>query len=123
MLSGTFVFVVSGGSVLTSFTFACPEGITRAAVLELCRKHGIAHGEKDISLAEVYRADEVFCTGTMGELAGVTKIDNRVIADGKVGPMTRRLSDLYARRTATEGVPVKNGRVVGFAQCRLPIAN
>jgi hypothetical protein len=42
----------------------------------------------------------------MGELAAVTKIDNRVIGDGKVGAVTKRLSDLYARRTATEGVPV-----------------
>jgi branched-subunit amino acid aminotransferase/4-amino-4-deoxychorismate lyase len=42
----------------------------------------------------------------MGELAAVTKIDNRVIGDGKVGPMTQRLSDLYAQRTATEGVQV-----------------
>jgi branched-subunit amino acid aminotransferase/4-amino-4-deoxychorismate lyase len=42
----------------------------------------------------------------MGELAGVIRIDNRQIGDGKVGPMTRRLSDLYAKRTAMEGVQV-----------------
>ena len=42
----------------------------------------------------------------MGELAGVVRIDNRVIGDGKVGPMTRRLSELYAKRTAEEGVKV-----------------
>jgi len=44
--------------------------------------------------------------GAMGELAGVVKIDNRMIGDGKVGPMTERLSDLYVQRTATEGVEV-----------------
>jgi branched-chain amino acid aminotransferase len=48
----------------------------------------------------------MFCTGTMGELAAVTTIDNRQIGDGKVGPMTKRLSDLYAQRTATEGIQV-----------------
>jgi len=48
----------------------------------------------------------MFCTGTMGELAGVIKIDNRLIGDGKVGPMTKRLSELYARRTAADGVQV-----------------
>jgi branched-chain amino acid aminotransferase len=42
----------------------------------------------------------------MGELAGVVKIDNRTIGDGKVGPMTKRLSELYANRTATEGVRI-----------------
>jgi branched-chain amino acid aminotransferase len=42
----------------------------------------------------------------MGELAAVTKIDNRQIGDGKVGPMTKRLSDLYSQRTATEGIQV-----------------
>jgi branched-chain amino acid aminotransferase len=62
--------------------------------------------ETDLSPVDIYSADEMFCTGTMGELAGVTKIDNRLIGDGKVGPMTKRLSDLYAQRTATEGVQV-----------------
>jgi branched-chain amino acid aminotransferase len=42
----------------------------------------------------------------MGELAGVTRVDNRRIGDGEVGPMTKRLSELYARRTTTEGVQV-----------------
>ena len=58
---------------------------------------------QDISLTELYRADECFCTGTMGELAGVTRVDGRRIGDGKVGPMTARLSSLYSRRTATGG--------------------
>jgi len=42
----------------------------------------------------------------MGELAGVIELDRRLIGDGKVGPMTKRLSDLYAKRTASGGVPV-----------------
>ncbi len=62
--------------------------------------------ETDLSLDDVYAADELFCTGTMGELAGVTKVDGRTIGNGKVGPMTKRLSDLYTRRTATEGESV-----------------
>jgi branched-chain amino acid aminotransferase len=55
---------------------------------------------------DVYGANEIFCTGTMGELAGVISVDNRQIGDGKIGPLTKRLSDLYAQRTATEGVEV-----------------
>ena len=58
------------------------------------------------ALVDIYEADEMFCTGTMGELAGVIQLDNRKIGDGKIGPMTKRLSELYAQRTAKEGVPV-----------------
>jgi branched-chain amino acid aminotransferase len=54
----------------------------------------------------VYAAHEMFCTGTMGELAGVIRIDNRQIGDGRIGPITKRLSDLYAKRTAMEGAQV-----------------
>src|SRR5499427_6331932 len=63
--NATHVFIVARGEVLTGYVHACPEGITRATVLELCRAHGIAHREKDLSLTELYRADEMFCTGTM----------------------------------------------------------
>src|SRR6476660_4976477 len=64
--NATHLFFVSGGVVVTSRTVACPEGITRATVLQLCRESGIPHEERDVSLMEFYRADEVFCTGTMG---------------------------------------------------------
>ena len=58
----------------------------------------------DLSLTEAYRADEAFCTGTMGELASVTEIDGRVIGDGSPGPLTKRLSELYSELTEREGV-------------------
>src|SRR3954469_10798317 len=61
--NATHVFLVQRGTVLTSHEAACPEGITRGVVLQLCRSHGIPCAEKDLSLTEVYRADEVFCTG------------------------------------------------------------
>lgn len=73
-------------------------------MLRLCRKHGIPHAEQDLSLTEVYRADEMFCTGTMGELAAVIDVDGRTIGTGQPGPMTRRLSELFAELTRTEGV-------------------
>ncbi len=104
--NATHVFIVHRGLVLTSRTVACPEGITRATVLDLCRNNGIKCGEQDLSLSEVYRADEVFCTGTMGELAPVIRVDGRTIADGKSGPMTARLSELFTQLTAVEGVVV-----------------
>ena len=104
--NATHVFLVRHGEVATSHVVACPEGITRATVLEICADAGIPSAEGDLTLDDVYRADEMFCTGTMGELAGVVKVDGRVIGNGEIGPMTRRLSGLFAERTSREGVEV-----------------
>ncbi|MHC4234493.1 MAG: aminotransferase class IV [Planctomycetota bacterium] len=104
--NATHLFIVTGGEVMTSRDVACPEGITRATVLELCHSHGIPHCQKDLSLTEFYRADEMFCTGTMGELAAVTELDGRTIGLGRVGPVTQRLSALYGNLTKTDGVQV-----------------
>jgi branched-chain amino acid aminotransferase len=104
--NATHVFLVHRGQVQTPRTVACPEGITRATVLEICAAQGIAHAEADLSLTDFYRADEMFCTGTMGELAAVTQLDGRTIGVGTTGPMTGRLSDLFAQRTAVEGIVV-----------------
>src|SRR5438876_7990568 len=104
--NATHVFIVRKGELATSRWVACPEGITRATVIGICAAEKIRCIEMDLSPVDVYAADEIFCTGTMGELAGVIKIDNRIIGDGKVVPMTKRLSDLYAQRTAREGILV-----------------
>lgn len=104
--NATHIFIVRNGDLATSRVVACPEGITRATVIEICAAEKIRCVETDLSVVDVYGANEIFCTGTMGELAAVTKIDNRQIGDGKVGPMTKRLSDLYAQRTASEGIQV-----------------
>lgn len=104
--NATHVFVVRKGEIATSRVVACLEGITRATVLEICAAEKIPHVETYLTLEEVYRADEVFCTGTMGELAGVNRVDDRVIGGGEIGPITRRLSELFAECTAAEGVPV-----------------
>jgi branched-chain amino acid aminotransferase len=104
--NATHVFLVEGERVVTGHTRACPEGITRATVLELCAANGITHEVRDLSLAEVYRADEMFCTGTMGELAAVTTVDGRRIGSGEPGAMTGRLSELYRAETARSGYPV-----------------
>jgi len=104
--NATHIFVVRKNDLATSRVFACPEGITRATIIEICAAEKIRCIETDISPSDVYDADEIFCTGTMGELAGVVKVDNRLIGDGKVGTMTKYLSDLYAKRTTSEGVQV-----------------
>ena len=104
--NATHLFLVRNGEVATPRVVACPEGITRATVLEICVAEKIACSETDLKLEDICSADEVFCTGTMGELAGVIELDGRTISDGKIGEMTKRLSEFYALRTATEGVRV-----------------
>ena len=79
------------------------QGITRACVLTLCERNGIDHEVRDVSLTDVYRATEMFCTGTMGELASVVEVDGRTIGNGKPGTLTRRLSELYGKMAAAEG--------------------
>ena len=104
--NATNIFIVKKGEVITPLPVGCPEGITRATVLQICRKEKIPQAQRDLSLTEVYRADEMFCTGTMGELAGVISVDGRVIGNGQVGPMTRNLGDHFRQLTETEGVAV-----------------
>ena len=101
--NATHVFLVHRGVVLTSRLVACPEGITRETVLEICKASGIPHEERDLSLTEAYRADEMFCTGTMGELVPVVQVDGRAINTAAAGTMTQRLVELFRRRTEKEG--------------------
>ncbi|MGI8692694.1 MAG: aminotransferase class IV [Geodermatophilaceae bacterium] len=104
--NATNVFVVAGGHVRTPTTRACPEGITRAAVLELCAGTRIAAEIGDWTLTDVYTADEVFVTGTMGGLTPVVAVDGRRIGTGRAGPITGRLMDAFAELTQASGTAV-----------------
>jgi branched-chain amino acid aminotransferase len=104
--NATHLFFVTGGVLATPTTAACPEGITRATVLELAADAGLTCREGDFSLTELYNADELFVTGTMGGIAPVTGLDGRVIGSGSPGPVTATLTDLLAKLTATTGTLV-----------------
>jgi branched-chain amino acid aminotransferase len=104
--NATHLFAVHDGALSTPHAVACPEGITRATVLRLASAAGIPATVRDLSLTEMYTADEVFCTGTMGEIAGVTEIDGRPIGAGSVGPITTRVADLYATHAQANGTPM-----------------
>jgi len=78
-LNGTNIFMVKDQIVYTPFATACLHGITRGFILDLCKKNNLIAIEKNISLTELYNGDEVFCTGTMGELTPITEIDGRLI--------------------------------------------
>ncbi len=101
--NATHLFFVIDGELLTPHTHSCPEGVTREAVLTLCQRHDIAARVADITPARAYRAEEVFCTGTMGELAAVTELDGRRIGNGEPGPLCARLGELYGELTRAEG--------------------
>jgi branched-chain amino acid aminotransferase len=107
--NATNLFAVVNGVLSTPFTHACPEGITRATVLRLAQAHEIEHRTADLSLAQMYTAAEVFCTGTMGEIAAITRIDGRTIGTGEVGPLTQRIAKLYRDHAAAEGVALDLG--------------
>lgn len=104
--NATHIFIVRRGVVITPLTTACPKGITRQTVIDLCTANAIPLECRDINLSEVYAADEMFCTGTMGELASVICLDGRTIGGGEVGAMTSRLSGLFSELTRREGVPI-----------------
>jgi len=104
--NATNVFCVNGGVLGTPAAVACPEGITREAVLEVAAQAGVECAVGDYTLTQLYNADEVFVTGTMGGIAPVIRIDGRVIGDGRPGPLTAKLTGLLADLTASTGTPV-----------------
>ena len=104
--NATHIFMVIRGTLATPTTASCPEGITRAAVLELAADAGLRCETGDYTLPQLYTAEEAFVTGTMGGLAPVVRVDGRTIGDGIPGPVTKRLTELFADLTAATGTPV-----------------
>ncbi|XP_033136073.1 branched-chain-amino-acid aminotransferase-like protein 2 isoform X2 [Brassica rapa] len=104
--NATNLFMVKNGVVLTPHVDYCLPGITRATVMELVVKENFILEERNISLSEFHTSDEVWTTGTMGELSPVVKIDGRVIGEGEVGPVTRKLQSAYKKLTDDSGVPI-----------------
>ena len=103
--NATNIFIVKRGVLLTPHADSCLPGITRAKVMAIGREAGLTVIERNISMTEIYAADEVFTTGTMGELSPVLSVDGRQIGQ-EVGPITEALRRRYAEKTATEGEPL-----------------
>jgi len=101
--NATNVFLIRNGVLLTPHADYCLPGITRSVVLAIAGENGIPNEVRRLSLTEVYTADEMFTTGTMGELVAVYEVDGRTIGDGTEGPVTTRLKQLYAAKVQTEG--------------------
>ncbi|NPB06233.1 MAG: branched-chain-amino-acid transaminase [Aquificae bacterium] len=95
--SGENIFLIKDGVAVTpSPDQHILEGITRKAVIELLEKElGVKVVQRPVARSELYRADEVFLTGTAAEITPVVEIDDRKVGDGKAGPVTRKLQELY----------------------------
>ncbi|MCC9604490.1 branched-chain-amino-acid transaminase [Blastopirellula sp. JC732] len=90
------IFIVKNGQLMTPPTDAgILEGVTREAVLEIAVKAGIPTAEKTLTRHDVYVADECFMTGTAAEVIAVVRIDSRPIGDGRPGPITVKLQELF----------------------------
>jgi branched-chain amino acid aminotransferase group I len=100
------LFCIRRGVVYTPLPHACLPGITRATVLGICRQYGIPCEERNLSLTEFYTADEVFATGTMGELTRVAAIDGRAIVNKSSVSVLDTLQKHYRKLTETGGTPV-----------------
>lgn len=94
---GFNVFAVKAGRLTTPATGVLP-GITRRTVFDLCAELHFPATAADLPVAELSAADEVFITSTAGGIMAVTRIDGRPVADGAIGPITRRLTDLYWKK-------------------------
>ena len=99
--NATNIFMIKNGLVITPFPKACLPGITRSLIIEICKNNNIPIVEQDISVTELYNADEVFTTGTMGELAKVNEIDKRIIENK--GVVLAQLQSIFRKLTEVEG--------------------
>lgn len=104
----TNLFLVRDGVVRTPRADACLPGLTRQMILDICRDNGIPSEERNLSLTEFYTADEVFTSGTMGELTPVLEADGRTIGSGSRGETTTRLQKLHRE------VAIRDGEEIPF---------
>ncbi len=95
--SGENIFLVRDGVIATPPVAGILEGITRASVFRLARDRGYQVVERLIGRDELYVADEIFITGTAAEVTPVREVDDRVIGDGKPGPVTKEIQNVYFR--------------------------
>lgn len=105
--SGDNIFIVKNGVLTTPPCYiGALEGITRAAIMEICEKIGYKVKEEPFTLHDVYVADEVFLTGTAAEVIAVREVDARIIGEGKAGPITTRLLNEFRSIVELEGLKV-----------------
>lgn len=108
-MNGTNIFMVKNKTLYTPTADACLPGITRGLVLKLAKQCGIKTKECNLSLTEFYSADQVFGTGTMGELTPVTEIDGRLIENSSGTQLYEQLQQAFLNRVELYCKPVPRG--------------
>ncbi len=105
--TGDNIFILKDNILKTPPTYlGALEGITREVVMELAAKNRIPCWEEVFTRYDLFTADECFLTGTAAEVVPVTKIDGRLISNGKPGKMTLKLIAEFRKLTLTEGVKI-----------------
>lgn len=105
--SGDNIFIVKRGVITTPPCYlGALEGITRQAIIEICKRIGYKLKEEPFTLHDVYIADEVFLTGTAAEVIAVREVDGRNIGEGHAGPITLRLLDEFRSIVDKDGLKV-----------------
>ncbi len=105
--TGDNIFIVKDGVLITPPPFVgILVGITRNAIIELAEKIGVKVEEKVFTRYEVFTADECFLSGTAAEAIPVVKVDGRTIADGKPGPVTKKITEAFKELIKTEGTEI-----------------
>ena len=105
--TGDNLFIVKAGKLFTPpLSAGALYGITRGTVMDIAREAGHEVSEPNLTRYDLFNADECFLTGTGAEIIPVTKIDGRVIGDGKPGPVTRKLESQYHALTKVSGEPI-----------------
>ena len=104
--SSTNAWIVDADGVLRTRDTNCNilRGVTRANLLAIAREEGVAFAERPFSIEEAKQAREAFFTAASAFLTPVVSIDGTRISDGKPGPLTRRLRQLYFERALEEAV-------------------
>ena len=103
--NATNIFLVKNEVIYTPFADSCLPGITRGNVILLAKENNIKLEERRLTISQMYSADEVFVTGSMGELTPVLNIDGRQIGK-KAGAITEKMIELYKNKTKQEGVAI-----------------
>ena len=93
--SGENIFIVRKGVIKTTPLTSILEGITRSSIIHIAREMGMTVIEERFTRDDLYIADEAFLTGTAAELTPLREVDNRVIGNGKPGPVTKKLQDTF----------------------------